>query len=148
MVYFNLTNVTKWSQFESKCITISGYVLKCSLFTPPLLPGLGDILWFPSAVDHVHISCADLRSTNGHEIWSWAANGELGKVGQWLADSCSKQERTHDLVECSHILVEVRVGVNPLAVNQVSLSRGNLRRMKTDYWESFSLVFLNFPKGN
>lgn len=102
----------------------------------PLLPGLGDILRLACAVDHLHVSRADLRDTYGHEVRSRAANGELGKVGERLANRCTKQEGAHHLVECSYILVEVRIWVNPLAVDQISLSSGDLRE-EGQQWKEF-----------
>lgn len=45
-------------------------------------PGLCDVLKLAGAVDPLHITNADLGSTNCHEIRSGATNGELGKVGQ------------------------------------------------------------------
>lgn len=87
-------------------------------------------MWFAGAVDHLHVSRTDLGGTYSHEVGPRAADGELGKVGQRLADSCSEQEGAHYFVERSHILVEVRIGVNPLAVNQISLACGDLRRRR------------------
>lgn len=90
-------------------------------------PGLCHIQRLASAVDSLHVSRADLGGTYGHEIRSWATNSELGEVGQRLADSSSKQEGSHYFVECSYILVEVRIRVNLLAVDQISFSRRYLK---------------------
>ncbi len=106
-----------------------------------LLPGLCDILQFASAVDPLHVSCADLGGTNSHEIRSRTADGELCEVGQRLANSCSEQEGSHYFVECSYILVEVRIRVNPLAVNQISLSRGDLKEEGEQGKEIFEGLF-------
>lgn len=93
----------------------------------PLLPGLCDVAGPSSAVDHLHVPRADLGGTHGHEVRPRAADGELGQVGERLADGGSKQEGAHYLVERGHVLVKVRIGVNPLAVDQISFSRGDLR---------------------
>ncbi len=92
-----------------------------------LLPGLCDVLQLAGAVDPLHVSRADLGGTDSEEVWPRAADGVLGEVSQRLANSCSEQEGAHYLVECSYVLVEVRIRVNPLAVDQISLSRGDLR---------------------
>lgn len=60
-----------------------------------------------SAVDPLHVSCADLRGAHGHEIRSRTADGELGQVGERLADGRSKQEGADYLVQGGNILVEV-----------------------------------------
>lgn len=93
-----------------------------------LLPRLCDILRSPSAVDHRHVSCADFRCTYCHEVWPWTPNSVLCKVSKWLADSSSKQKGAYYLVECSYILIELCVRLNPLSVDQISLSRWDLRR--------------------
>lgn len=92
-----------------------------------LRPGLCDVHKLASAVDPPHVSHADLGGAYGHEVGSWAANSELGEVGQRLADSRPKQEGAHDFVERSYILVEVRIRVNLLAVDQISLSGRDLK---------------------
>lgn len=92
-----------------------------------LLPGLCDVLRLARAVDLLHVSRADLRETHGHEVRSRAADGELCQVGERLANRRPEQEGAHYFVESSYILVEVRIRVNPLAVDQISLSRGDLR---------------------
>lgn len=86
------------------------------------LPGLCDVLKAASAVDQLHVTHADLGSAHRQEIGSGAADGVLGQVGQRLADSRPKQEGAHHLVEHGYVLVEVRIGVDLLAVDQISLS--------------------------
>lgn len=54
-------------------------------------------------------------------------DGELSQVGQGLADRRPEQEGPHHLVERRHVLVEVRVGVELLAVDQKRLPGGDLR---------------------
>lgn len=93
-----------------------------------LLPGLCDILRPPSAVDHLHVAWAHSGSAHRHEVRPRATDGELGQVGEWLTDGCSEQEGAHDFVEGSYVLVEIWIWVNSLAVDEIRLSGGNLRR--------------------
>lgn len=107
-----------------------------------LVPGLCDVLVDSGAVDHLHVPNADFRITNGHEVGSRAADGEFGEVGERLADGPSEQEGAHHLIKGSHVLVEVRIGVNPLTVNQIGFSGGNLRngkQLKTE--KTFFIAF-------
>lgn len=92
-----------------------------------LRPGLCDVQKLASAVDPPHVSHADLGGTYGHEVGPRAADSELGEVGQRLADGRPEQEGAHDFVERSYILVEVRIRVNLLAVDQISLSGRDLK---------------------
>ena len=54
-------------------------------------------------------------------------DGVFSQIGQRLANRRSEQEGAHHLVERRHVLVEARVGVELLAVDQISLPRGDLR---------------------
>ena len=108
-----------------------------------LLPGFCDVLKLACAVDFLHVSLADFGGAYGHEVRPRAADGVLSKVSQRLAHSCSEQEGAYNLVECCYVLVEVRVGVNPLAVDQISLSRGNLRK-KGKQLKSYIPIYFPF----
>lgn len=113
-----------------KVIQNTGVQFNVEVFANP--PGLCHIQRLASAVDSLQVSRADLGGTYSHEIRSWATNSELGEVRQRLADSSSKQEGSHYFVECSYILVEVRIRVNLLAVDQISFSRRYLK----EKWQS------------
>lgn len=91
------------------------------------LPGLCHVLKPPGAVDLLHVSHADLRSAHGHEMRPRPTDGEFSQIGQGLADGRSEQESAHHLVERRHVLVEVAVGVELLAVDQISFPGGDLR---------------------
>lgn len=92
-----------------------------------LLPGLCHVLKPPGAVDLLHVPHADLRSAHGHEMRPRPTDGVFRQIGQGLADGRSEQERAHHLVERRHVLVEVGVGVELLAVDQISFPGGDLR---------------------
>lgn len=96
------------------------------------LPGLGDVLKPPGAVDLLHISHAGLRIARGHEMRPRPTDGEFGQIGQGLADGRSEQEGAHHLVERRHVLVEVGVGVELLAVDQISFPGGDLQEHGRD----------------
>lgn len=107
-----------------------------------LLPRFVDVLWTAGAVDRLHVSYADLRSTHGHEVGSWPADGVLGEFCQRLADRGSKQKGAHHLVESSYISVEAGVGVNLLPVDQISFSWTDLRKKKKKILSSiFHFIF-------
>lgn len=55
------------------------------------------------------------------------ADGEFSQIGQGLADGRSEQEGAHRLVDRRHVLVEVGVGVELLAVDQINFPGGDLR---------------------
>lgn len=112
--------------------TIGG--LKRRLFR---LPGLRDVLKPPGAVDLLHVSHADLRRTHGHEMRPRPTDGVLGQIGQGLADRRSEQEGAPHLVERRHVLVEVRVGVELLAVDQISLPGKDLQIQDTGRFGTF-----------
>lgn len=89
-------------------------------------PGLGDIPFCPCAVDVQHIAFADFWGTDGHEVGPRAPDGILGQVGEGLAHGSAKQEGADHFVQGGDILVELRVGVNLLSVDQVGLTRAYL----------------------
>lgn len=89
-------------------------------------PGLGHVAMVARAVDLQHVSVAGDRGAHGQEVGPRPADGELGQVGQRLADSRSEQEGAHHLVEGRQVLVEVGVGVETLGVHEVGLARGDL----------------------
>lgn len=105
-------------------------------------PGLGDVQKLASAVDPPHVSHADLGGTYSHEVGPRAADSELGEVGQRLTDSRPEQEGAHDFVECSYILVEVRIRVNLLAVDQIRLSGRDLKENTMEKKSFSGLVLL------
>lgn len=90
-------------------------------------PGLGHVARVAGAVDLQHVSAAGDRGAHGQEVGPRPADGELGQVGQRLADGRSEQEGAHHLVEGRQVLVEVGVGVETLGVHEVGLARGDLR---------------------
>lgn len=89
-------------------------------------PGLCHVTRVAGAVDLQHVSAAGDRGAHGQEVGPRPADGELGQVGQRLADSRSEQEGAHHLVEGRQVLVEVGVGVETLGVHQVGFARGDL----------------------
>lgn len=89
-------------------------------------PGLCHVTRVAGAVDLQHVSAAGDWGAHGQEVGPRPADGELGQVGQRLADSCSEQEGAHHLVEGRQVLVEVGVGVETLGVHQVGFARGDL----------------------
>lgn len=89
-------------------------------------PGLCNIPGVPCAVDLQHIALADFWGADGHEVGPWASNGILGQVGEGLAHGSAEQESADHFVQRGHILVEIRVGVDLLCVDQVGLTRAYL----------------------
>lgn len=89
-------------------------------------PGLCDIPDVSCAVDLRHIARAGPWGTDGHEVGPRAPNGVLGHVGEGLAHGSAEQEGADYFVQGGHILVELRVGVDLLRVDQVGLTRAYL----------------------
>lgn len=92
----------------------------------PRSPGLRHVARAPRAVDVQHVAAAAGRRAHRQEVRPGPADGELGQVGQRLADGGPKQEGAHHLVEGGQVLVELGVGVQALGVHQVGLPRGDL----------------------
>lgn len=91
-------------------------------------PGFGHVARVAGAVDVQHVSAAADRGAHGQEVRTGTTDGELGQVGQGLADGSPKQEGAHHLVEGGQVLVELGVGVETLGVHQVGLACGDLWR--------------------
>ena len=97
----------RWALAEIRALLISSLHIVLSKISVLFLPRLGDVLRFACAVDQSDVSRAGLGGAHSHEVRPRAADGELGEVGQRLADGRPKQEGAHDLVERGHVLVEV-----------------------------------------
>lgn len=110
------------------------------------VPGLGHVARVPRAVDLQHVAAAGDGGAHGQKVGPRPADGELGQVGQRLADSRSEQEGSHHLVEGRQVLVEVGVGVEALGVHEVGLARGDLRieRMEKEIGGFFYFIFSFF----
>lgn len=89
-------------------------------------PGFGHVAEAACTVDLQHVSVAADRVAHGQEVWPGTTYGELGQVGERLADGRPEQEGAHHLVKGGQVLVELGVGVQTLRVHQVGLSCGDL----------------------
>lgn len=105
-------------------------------------PGFGHVAGVARAVDLQHVSVAADRVAHGQEVWPGATYGELGQVGERLADGRPEQEGAHHLVKGGQVLVELGVGVQTLCVHQVGLSCGDLEWTEGTRQKKILVIFL------